>query len=114
MAVQPPTIRKHWPSIAGFDWDTGNRDKCRKHGLSQADIEALFHGPVAVYRDPEHSGQEERLKAIGKTMDGRDIIIVFTLRDRDGETLIRPISARNIHAKEVANYEKEAAAIGQR
>ena len=26
----------------GFDWDAGNRDKCQKHGLSIAEIEAFF------------------------------------------------------------------------
>jgi hypothetical protein len=114
MAVQSPNIQRRWPSIVGFNWDAGNRDKCRKHGLSQAAIEALFHGSIAVYRDPGHSRHEERLKAIGKTDDGRDVVIVFTLRDRGGQTLIRPISARYMHAKEVANYEKEAAEFGQR
>jgi uncharacterized DUF497 family protein len=28
--------------ISGFDWDSGNRDKCQKHGVSIAEIEALF------------------------------------------------------------------------
>lgn len=28
--------------IAGFDWDRGNRAKCRKHGVSAEEIEALF------------------------------------------------------------------------
>jgi uncharacterized DUF497 family protein len=23
----------------GFDWDAGNREKCRKHGVSTAEIE---------------------------------------------------------------------------
>jgi hypothetical protein len=114
MAVQTPDILRRWPTISGFDWDTGNREKCRKHGLSQADIEAIFRGTIAVYRDTGHSLDEERLKAIGKTDDGRDVVIVFTLRDRDELTLIRPISARYMHAKEVTNYESEAAAFGQR
>lgn len=92
----------------------GNREKCRKHGLSQAAIEALFHGAVAVYRDPNHSQEEERLKAIGRVGDGRAVVIVITLRDRDGQTFIGPISARYMHAKEVASYEKEAAEFGQR
>ena len=34
--------------VAGFDWDDGNREKCRKHGVSLAEIEALFHGVVRV------------------------------------------------------------------
>lgn len=114
MAVQRPSLGRRWALIAGFDWDAGNRDKCRKHGLSLSAIESAFHGPVALFRDPAHSRDEERLKAIGKTSVGRSVLIVFTLRERDGQTFIRPISARYMHAKEVANYEEEAAKLGQR
>jgi hypothetical protein len=28
--------------VSGFDWDDGNRAKCQKHGVSIAEIEALF------------------------------------------------------------------------
>jgi uncharacterized DUF497 family protein len=27
---------------AGFDWDRGNLEKCRRHGVEIADIEELF------------------------------------------------------------------------
>jgi uncharacterized DUF497 family protein len=112
MAVQHPSPRQLWPTVAGFDWDEGNRDKCAKHGVSIADIEALFRRPVAVFHDPVHSRKEERFKAIGKT--GRSVFIVFTLRQRAGERFIRPISARYMHAKEIAHYEEEAAKARQR
>jgi hypothetical protein len=54
--------------VAGFDWDHGNRDKCRAHGVALAEIEALFHKPVAVFPDLRHSQAEERFKAIGRTL----------------------------------------------
>ena len=77
----------------GFDWDAGNRDKCRKHGVSLADIEALFRGQLAIH--PGRGGnKEERFIAIGIEPDGRSVLVVFTLRVRNGRTLIRPISAR--------------------
>ncbi len=114
MAVQRPSLGRSWPIVAGFDWDGGNRDKCRQHGLSLRTIEAVFHEPVALFHDPVHSGDEERLKAIGKTSTGRSALIVFTLREREGQIFIRPISARYMHAKEVANYEEEAAKLEQR
>jgi len=95
--------------VAGFDWDYGNRGKCRKHGVSIADIEALFRKPIAVFPDPAHSREEERFKAIGTTGRGRYVFLVFTLRKRGSETLIRPISARYMHRKEVEHYEKETA-----
>ena len=100
--------------FAGFQWDRGNREKCRKHGVPQEDIETIFERPVSVFPDIAHSGEEERFIAIGKTGEGRYILLVFTLRSLDGETFIRPISARYMHKKEVEYYEKEAADAGQR
>jgi hypothetical protein len=50
---------------------------------------------------------EERLRAVGKTSQDRYVFLVFTIREREGERLIRPISARYMHGKEVAHYEKE-------
>jgi predicted DNA binding CopG/RHH family protein len=37
--------------ISGFDWDQGNRTKCERHGVSIADIEALFERIVLVLPD---------------------------------------------------------------
>ena len=100
--------------VAGFDWDEGNRSKCRKHGVSTAAVESLFHRPIAVLPDPLHSKSEERFKAIGKTDKGRGIFIVFTLRTRRGKTIIRPITARYMHRKEMDHYEKETATLPKR
>jgi uncharacterized DUF497 family protein len=102
------------PRVAGFDWDDANRDKCQKHGVSLPAVESLFRRPLAVAPDPAHSRGEARFKAIGKTDEGRGVLIVFTLRSRAGETFIRPISARYMHAKEVKYYEEEAAKIAKR
>jgi uncharacterized protein len=102
------------PTVIGFDWDHGNRDKCRKHGVSIAVIERLFRRPLGVFPDPEHSDREERFKAIGRTEDGRAVLVVFTLRELDGEALIRPISARYMGRKEIDHYEKEVAEAANR
>lgn len=96
-------------AVSGFDWDRGNREKCQKHGVSIAEIEALFARPLAVAPDHGHSLAERRLKAVGKGKAGRFIFIVFALRERGGKTYIRPISARYMHKKEVRHYEKENA-----
>jgi uncharacterized DUF497 family protein len=100
--------------VDGFDWDAANREKCQKHGVSLAEIEAFFHGPVYVFPDPSHSQREERLLAIGKTASGRGVFVAFTLRRRAGETLVRPISARYMHRREVKHYEKEIAKTKER
>ena len=94
-------------SIGGFDWDAGNRDKCRKHGVSLPDIETMFRRPLAI--NPARLGpKEERFVAIGRTDEGRSVLVVFTLRRRGEKTMIRPISARYMHRREFDHYEKAA------
>ena len=95
--------------LSGFDWDDGNRAKCEKHGVSAEEIEAMFAGGFAVFPDVAHSGAETRLRAIGRSGTGRWIFCAFTLRERDGVRMIRPISARYMHDREVRHYEKETA-----
>ena len=92
--------------ISGFDWDKGNRDKCQKHGVSILEIESLFDGSIAVFPDITHSDKEKRFIAIGKTEKARYVFMVFTLRNSEDGKLIRPISARYMHDKEVKYYEK--------
>lgn len=93
--------------VAGFEWDTGNRAKCEEHGVSVAEIEGLFRDGPAVYADPNHSLEEQRLRAIGTTKAGRWLLVAFTLRQHDDNTLIRPISARYMRQREVDHYERQ-------
>ena len=91
--------------IAGFDWDDGNWPKCGKHGVSREEIEqVLLDGPAVM---PDPNPEEPRLRAIGKTDAGRDVFLVFMLRNVDGQTRLRPISARYMHRKEVEHYEHQ-------
>ncbi|MFZ2556032.1 MAG: BrnT family toxin [Minisyncoccia bacterium] len=94
-------------SAYGFDWDSANTKKCEKHGVSIADIELLFMHEPGVYPDSKHSDVEERHLAIGINDAGRHIAVVFTYRERDGTTIIRPISARYMHKKEINRYTKD-------
>lgn len=86
----------------GFDWDNGNLLKCRKHGVTTEEIEALFvKGQLMVAPDVAHSTVEEtRYIAIGQ-IEGKYIFAAFTIRDRR----IRPISCRYMHEREVKKYE---------
>lgn len=72
-------------SISGFDWDDGNWPKCARHGLTKAEIEEVF---------------------IGTTSEGRYVFIAFTLRESELGILIRPISARYMHEREIRRYEQ--------
>ena len=80
--------------VAGFDWDTGNRAKCHKHGVSVAEVEGLFSRPLPIVPDARHSETEERLRGIGKTARGRSVFPVFTIRERGGKRLFRLVSTR--------------------
>ncbi len=94
--------------VAGFDWDAGNREKCQKHGVSVAEIEIVLTSELRVTPDPAHSDEEERFIGIGRTAEGKAIFVAFTFRLREGERLIRPISARYMHKKEIQAYEKKS------
>ena len=101
-------------AYSGFDWDAGNREKCQSHGVSLSEIQELFAHEVAVFPDVAHSDSEMRFLAIGRNLAGRHIFVAFTLRERDGERYLRPISARYMHRKEVDHYEKETATLQKR
>ena len=91
--------------IAGFDWDEGNHRKNDKHAVSMAEAEQVFfNAPLLMLEDAKHSDHEVRLHALGKTDSGRRLHITFTLR-KAGQ-LIRVISARDMHKRERATYDK--------
>ena len=74
-----------------FEWDEANRAKsAKKHGVSASEIEEAFT-----------SGPEERMGIVGKTIAGRAIVVVFTVRERK----IRPISAREANKQQREYYE---------
>ena len=95
--------------VSGFDWDEGNRAKCQKHGVPMMEIEDLFAHSPRIAPDPKHSVDEDRLIAVGCTSTGRPVFVAFTIRTKDRRRLIRPVTARYMHAKEIAAYDEESA-----
>jgi uncharacterized protein len=95
-----------WTQVTGFDWDDGNsRKSLEKHNVSHSEAEQVFFNqPLLVMEDNKHSHQESRYHALGITDDERFLHITFTLRI--SETLIRIISARDMHRKERKSYEQ--------
>lgn len=98
--------------ISDFDWDAGNWPKCGKHGVSREEIEQVLLGSPTVMADPNPA--EPRMRAIGKTLAGRHVFLVFMLRERQDSLLLRPISARYMHRKEIEHHEKTHAIPAQR
>lgn len=92
----------------GFDWDEGNRAKCQMHGVSIAEVEEALSNVRLVVDDP--SPFEKRYRTVGRTTAGRHVFAVFTMRG----ALLRPISVRYMHAKEVRAYEEALAGVEER
>ena len=92
--------------IVGYEWDDGNWPKCGKHGVTKQEIEEIFSNTPSVYPDTNHSQEETRQLAIGKTNEGTYVFIAFTIRMKQDESYIRPISARYMHRKEIEHYEQ--------
>jgi uncharacterized DUF497 family protein len=93
--------------IVGFQWDEGNSQKSTdKHGVSQVEAEQVFQDHrLLVSDDVRHSRLEHRFHALGVTTSGRRLHVTFTLRAEG--TLIRVISARDMHRKERAFHGKK-------
>lgn len=66
--------------------------------------QVFFNVPLLFLEDLAHSSKEVRVHALGKTDDERALHITFTLRKAG--TLIRVISARDMHRKERLAYEQ--------
>jgi uncharacterized DUF497 family protein len=95
-----------WRQITGFDWDAGNaRKSTEKHEVRQSEAEQVFFNqPLLAAPDHKHSQEEPRYHALGVTDDRRQLHITFTLRGAG--SLIRVISARDMHRKERKIYEQ--------
>lgn len=92
--------------VTGFDWDSGNeRKNVDKHRVSKLESEQVFFNqPLLILQDSKHSGEENRFHALGKSDNRRLIHVTFILRNKD--TLVKVISARDMHKKERKVYEQ--------
>jgi uncharacterized DUF497 family protein len=90
--------------VAGIEWDEGNWPKCGGHGVSRDDIEYALRR--MTFRIPDPNPSETRYRTASRAPNGRPVFIVYTHRQRDGQTWLRPISARYMHGKEVKAYEE--------
>jgi hypothetical protein len=87
-----------------FEWDPKKaRLNLKRHGVSFDEASTAFRDPLSqTIEDPLHSENEERFVLIGRSIQGRLLIIVHTDR---GER-IRIISARLATKNERLKYEE--------
>ncbi len=91
--------------IVGFVWGQGNERKNDRHGVTKSEAEEVFFNqPLLMLEDRQHSDDELRIHALGQTDSARNLHITFTLRAEG--TLLRVISARDMHRKERRIYEE--------
>jgi len=95
-------IAERLRGVAGFQWDRGNANKnWIAHQVQSNECEQVFFNqPLIVAADRGHSADEERFFVLGQTDGGRELFLVFTLRDN----LVRVISARDMSRRERKEY----------
>ena len=87
-----------------FEWDKGNIHKSyQRHGITPEEAEQIFLDKnLITLPDVPYSQSETRFIAIGKTLEGKSLFVVY--KKRRGK--IRIVSTRRMHGKEVAKYEE--------
>ncbi|SRR3989344_4160256 len=94
--------------LEGFDWDKGNLEHVRRHGVNYKECEQVFFNkPFLVNEDNAHSQIEERFEVLGRTRNERLLFVVFTFR---GKT-IRVVTARDQSKKERKQFSQPGGEI---
>lgn len=91
-----------------FDWDENkNKINLKKHGIDFEEAKTVFYDDDAImFDDPEHSAEEERFLILGITKYENLCIVSHCYRD--GDNIIRIISARKATKNETKTYNKYA------
>jgi uncharacterized protein len=89
-----------------FEWDEA-KDLANqtKHGLSFDDALDVFDDPLRLTRHDRIENGEARWQTIGMMGRHRIILVAHTIRDEDGNEIVRIISARPVTKRERRYYE---------
>jgi uncharacterized DUF497 family protein len=90
-----------------FAWDVRKaRVNHEKHGVAFEEAATVFADPEGLdWEDPGHSRDERRFKRLGRSVAGRILLTVYTVRRTPhGKETIRLISARQASRKERKAY----------
>ena len=93
-------------STVEFDWDElKNIINKKKHGVDFNEAKSVFYDENALeYYDDTHSENEDRFLMLGLSGRLRILIVSYTVRTTDNETVIRIISSRTATKKERKEY----------
>ena len=90
-----------------FSWDARKAvSNYVKHGVPFEEAATVFTDPDALqWEDLQHSQAERRLRRLGRSSEGRVLLVVYAVRRiKDGKETIRIISARQASRKERKAY----------
>lgn len=93
-----------------FEWDPAkNASNSRKHGINFELAYEVFFDPLSHSElDRDYDTYEERWKTMGRTRDGRLLMVCHTWTETvEGRYSIRLISARPADGKERQRYESD-------
>jgi uncharacterized DUF497 family protein len=93
-------------STIEFEWDERkNTNNNKKHGVDFNEAKSVFYDENALeYSDDTHSENEDRYLMLGLSGHLHILIVSYTVRKTDNETLIRIISSRKATKKEQKEY----------
>jgi uncharacterized protein len=88
-----------------FEWDENkSRANRAKHRVSFETATRVFFDPAVVLKSGGVVGQEQRWNAIGMAANLMILVVCHTHRGKDGEEVIRIISARKASSHEEKEY----------
>lgn len=90
-----------------FEWDASkSRSNRKKHGISFELAIEVFSDRFCLTAPDAEVEAEQRIWTIGRVRNLTVIVVVHTIRDQDGEEIIRIISARKATPRERRVYEE--------
>ena len=92
-----------------FEWDPRKaRANADKHGVAFDEALTVFLDPEALDGpDLQHSTKEVRFRRLGRSVEKRTLMVVYTLRRTTHAEKIRIISARRASRRERQAYAKQ-------
>lgn len=90
-----------------IEWNEDkNKSNKKKHGLSFEKAQLVFDDPLQINIQDRHTHGEERWQTLGRVEGLAIILVAHTIKDTDGNEVIRIISARKATKQERTHYEK--------
>jgi uncharacterized DUF497 family protein len=90
-----------------FEWDTAKaKSNARKHGVRFEDAMLVFTDPYALVEQDRVEGGELRWQTLGLVGGVVLLLVAHTVRNEQGDEIIRLISARRAIRKERQRYDE--------